>query len=175
MSQEYIITLTAVNRVGILSAVTIALAELEAELREASQTVVRGYFTMIFSAEFSRDIEASLIRDHLQDACRMFQLDITVNQSSGERDEKRILDARHYSLRLGGSNRKGVLRELSACISRRQVDIAGMHAVRTHGNEGFEMVMKIAIPADFNLDALISELNQVGQPFDMTAEANPYS
>lgn len=175
MSQEYIITLTAVNRVGILSAVTMALAELGAEFREASQTVVRGYFTMIFSAEFSNDIEAALIHDHLQDACRMFQLDITVHQAEGDREESPLHGARHYSLRLGGSNRKGVLREISSCISRRQVDIAGMHAVRTHGNEGFEMVMKIAIPADFNLDALIAELNEIGRPFKMSAEANPYS
>ena len=52
MAREYIITMTAENRVGIMSAVTKAMTELGGDLREASQTVVRGFFTMIFSAEF---------------------------------------------------------------------------------------------------------------------------
>ena len=60
--------MTAGNRTGILSAVTKAMAELGADLREASQTVVRGYFTMIFSAEFPDTMDEKVIRDHLQDA-----------------------------------------------------------------------------------------------------------
>ena len=54
MPKEYIITMTAANRVGILAAVTNAMAELDADLKEARQTVVRRFFTMIFSAEFPK-------------------------------------------------------------------------------------------------------------------------
>ena len=68
MDREYIITMTAVNRVGILAAVTKAMAELGGDLREASQTVVRGFFTMIFSSEFPADLAPDVIIDHLQDS-----------------------------------------------------------------------------------------------------------
>ena len=44
--KEWIIIMAAANRAGILAAVTKAMAELGGDLREASQTVVRGFFTM---------------------------------------------------------------------------------------------------------------------------------
>ena len=72
MAREFIITMTAANRVGILSAVTKAMADLGGDLREASQTVVRGFFTMIFSAEFPDQTSPHVITDHLQDVGRPF-------------------------------------------------------------------------------------------------------
>ena len=176
MANEYIITMTAANRVGILSAVTKALSELGTELREASQTVVRGYFTMIFSAEFPDELTPGVITDHLQDACRRFGIDVNLKDPSEEKQGEQPADSsRLYSLRLGGDNRPGVLRELSSAISMQRIDIAGMHAVRARSGQGFEMVMKIAVPTDFDLDRFLRDLNQIGKAFNMTADIADYS
>lgn len=174
MAKEYIITMTAANRVGILSAVTKALTELGADLREASQTVVRGFFTMIFSAEFSDDMDPVVITDHLQDVCRSFGIDVNLKDAQAERDDSEAQGGRFFSLRLGGSNQKGVLRQLSSTIAMHRIDIAGMHAVRTSNGEGFEMVMKMAVPQGFDLNRLVDELNRVGREFNITAEASDY-
>ena len=176
MVKEYIITMTAVNRVGILAAVTKAMAELGGDLREASQTVVRGFFTMIFSAEFPEDLSTDVIIDHLQDTCRPFGFEVSlkeVEQQHVAREEDGRL--KHYSLRLGGDNQKGVLRELSSAISMRQIDIAGMHAVRARRGEGFEMVMKIAVPPEFDMNGFLSHLHEIGRPFNITADVSDYS
>ena len=175
MAKEYIITMTAANRVGILSAVTRALTELGADLREASQTVVRGFFTMIFSAEFSDEMDPVVITGHLQDVCRSFDIDITLKDALAERDLVATQGERLYRLRLGGENQKGVLRKLSATIAMNRVDIAGMHAVRTKNGEGFEMFMKIAAPQNFDMNALVNELNSTGKSFNITAEISDYS
>lgn len=176
MAKEYVITMTAANRVGILSAVTKAMSDLGSDLREASQTVVRGYFTMIFSAEFPETLERHVIIDHLRDACRLFDIDVNLKDPSEETQGSQAAEsAKLYSLRLGGDNQPGVLRELSAAISMHRIDIAGMHAVRARKGDGFEMVMKIAVPADFDLNRFLAELNQIGQPFNMTADASDYS
>lgn len=174
MAKEYIITMTAANRVGILSAVTKALAELGADLREASQTVVRGFFTMIFSAEFSADMDPMVITDHLQDVCRSFDIDITIKDAIAERDLAATQGSRLFRLRLGGDNQKGVLRKLSGTIAMNRTDIAGMHAVRTKNGEGFEMFMKISAPKDFDIYLLVGELNKVGQSFNITAEVSDF-
>lgn len=176
MLKEYIITMTAANRVGILAAVTKAMTELGGDLREASQTVVRGFFTMIFSAEFPEDMSASVIVDHLQDTCRPFGIEVSVREADpGQAANADKAAVKHYSLRLGGDNQKGVLKELSSTISMRRVDIAGMHAIRTKNGAGFEMVMKIATPKEFDIDGLIDQINQIGKPFNMTAELSDYS
>lgn len=176
MVNEYIITMTAANRVGILAAVTKAMADLGGDLREASQTVVRGFFTMIFSAEFPEDLKPEVIIDHLQDTCRPFGIEVTLKSVSLElAAQQNQEDYKHFALRLGGENQKGVLRELSSAISTRQVDIAGMHATRTRNGAGFEMVMKIAVPPTFDVQAFLAQIHQLGRPFNITADISDYS
>lgn len=173
MAREFIITMTAANRVGILSAVTKAMSELGGDLREASQTVVRGFFTMIFSADFPDSIEAGVVRDHLMDVCRPFGIEV------GLKDPAVDLPAdpggggsRVMAIRIGGTNRPGVLRKISSTISMHRVDIAGMHAVRTDVGDQFEMVLKIAVPPDCAVETLLSELQRTGAEFDCTAEVS---
>jgi len=176
MNKKYIITMTAANRVGILSAVTKAMGELGADLKEASQTVVHGYFTMIFCAEFPDTLETGVIVSHLQDVCRPFGIDVNLRDPVTERPGGNGSPGdRFHTLRVGGDNQPGVLRELSSAISMRRIDIAGMHAVETRRGEGFEMVMKIAVPADFDLKRFLKDLNQIGRSFNITADLSDYS
>lgn len=172
MSKEYIITMTAGNRTGILSAVTKAMAELGADLREASQTVVRGYFTMIFSAEFPDNIEEVVIRDHLQDAGRPFDIEISLHDPSAQLSAGNASGAenKRYRLRLGGRNEPGALRKLSQVMSLRGIDITGMHALRTAEGSGFEMVLRLAVPVSCDVETLLRDLNETGRAFEMTAD-----
>ena len=163
--------MTAANRVGILSAVTNAMADLGGDLREASQTVVRGFFTMIFSAEFPDTLEPEIIKDHLADACRPFGIDVGLKDPSAERlQDAAVSGSQLHTLRLGGLNQPGVLRQLSSVISMNRVDIAGMRAIRTRSGEGFEMVIKLSTPPDYDLTGLLKQLHETGKPFEMTAD-----
>ncbi|MCA9036460.1 MAG: ACT domain-containing protein [Planctomycetaceae bacterium] len=171
MSRELIITMTAANRAGILSAVTKAMGELGADLREMSQTVVRGFFTMIFSAEFPENIDEGIIRDHLNDVCRPFDIEIGVKDPARDlSDSGNGTNSQIHALRIGGNNRPGVLRKLSSVLSIRRVDITGMHAVRTSDAAGFEMVMKVAVPTECGIEDLLKELQAAGEPFEATVE-----
>ena len=76
MANEFVLTMTAANRAGILSAVTRAMSDLDGDLRELSQTVVRGYFTMIFSAEFPDDLTEDVVREHVEDMCRPYGIEV---------------------------------------------------------------------------------------------------
>lgn len=174
MPRELIITMTGPNRAGILAAVTRAMAELGGDLREASQTVVRGFFTMIFSSEFPDSMDVVVIRDHLQDACRPFGIELNVRDPSAVLPvfTAAVASTIQYKLRLGGHNESGVLRKLSQVLSLRGVDIAGMHAVRTEDGGSFEMVLKLAIPRETAIDALVNELNDAGRDFAVTVELN---
>jgi glycine cleavage system transcriptional repressor len=176
MSKEYIITMTAGNRTGILSAVTKAMAELGADLREASQTVVRGYFTMIFSAEFPDNIEEVVIRDHLQDAGRPFDIEISLHDPSAYLTACNTsgVENKRYRLRLGGRNEPGALRKLSQVMSLRGIDITGMHALRTAEGSGFEMVLRLAVPASCDVDTLLRDLHETGRAFEMTADISEF-
>ncbi|MBC2681570.1 ACT domain-containing protein [Corynebacterium anserum] len=47
-----IMTVTGADRTGIIAAVTSALAELEVNIVDVSQTLMSGYFTMILRVQF---------------------------------------------------------------------------------------------------------------------------
>jgi predicted amino acid-binding ACT domain protein len=172
MAKELIITMTGPNRAGILAAATRAMAELGGDLREASQTVVRGHFTMIFSAEFPETMDVSVIRDHMLDASRPFGIELNL-RDPGTAIPIYVAAAagmRQYKLRLGGRNGSGVLRRLSQVLSLRGIDISGMHAVRTEEGNAFEMVLKLSVPADTPIDAVVQELDEAGREFQVTAD-----
>jgi glycine cleavage system transcriptional repressor len=173
--KEWIIIMAAANRAGILAAVTKAMSELGGDLREASQTVVRGYFTMIFSAEFPDSMDVGLIRDHLQDACRPFGIELSVRDPAAQIPVHVAAASatRQFRLRIGGHNEPGVLRSLSQIIARRSIDITGMHAVRTEEGQAFEMILRLALPENFNHQLLLEEIEAVGKPLAVTADLRP--
>lgn len=173
MSREYIITMTAENRVGILAAVTNAMNELGADLVECSQTVVSGYFTMIFSARFPDNREQQVIRDHLGDVCRPFDIEVTMSPVNHDRADAPEGDAVTKRLRLAGLNTPGILRRIAVKMSLNQIDIIGMHAWR-QDEQRFEMVMKIAIPGRFSPDDLIKELKAIEPAWELEAELEDY-
>lgn len=173
MTREYIITMTAENRVGILAAVTKAMGELGAELLEASQTVVSGYFTMIFSTMVPADREEHVIRDHLCDVCRPFGINVTVT-ARGESTVEQATSARVIKrLRLSGKNLPGILRKIAVKMSMSGIDIVGMHAFR-EGEDDFGMVMKLAVPESVDPTQLPDELIGIDSTWQMTAKLEDY-
>jgi len=176
MARELIITMAAANRAGILAAVTKAMAELGGDLREASQTVVRGYFTMIFSAEFPDPMDHSVIRDHLQDACRPFGIELSIRDAVplGTVPASTTASTKQFRLRIGGKNQPGALLRLSQMMSVKGIDITGMHAIRTEEGLAFEMVLKLAVPRDCTVESLLHDLDCAGKEFDITADLRQY-
>lgn len=170
--KEWIIIMAAANRAGILAAVTKAMAELGGDLREASQTVVRGFFTMIFSADFPESMDQNVIRDHLQDACRPFGIELTIRDPASQIPvhTAAAVSTRQHRLRIGGRNQPGVLRKLSQIMSMRGIDITGMHAVKTEEGEAFEMVLKLALPANCPAEMLLHEIENAGRDVGVTAD-----
>lgn len=162
MARELIITMTAANRMGILSAVTRAMSDLGADLLEASQTVVRGYFTMIFNAQFPDNLSNDVICEHLSDAGRPFDIGVTVSDAP----ENAQVDVEQFqvihSIRLGGKNQPGLLRNLSTVMAKQEVDIIGMRAIQT-SDGGFEMRMKVSVNPDGAIDRLLSAVNRMGE------------
>ncbi|MCA9060617.1 MAG: ACT domain-containing protein, partial [Planctomycetaceae bacterium] len=131
-----------------------------------------GFFTMIFSAEFPDSLDANVIRDHLSDVGRPFGLEIGMKEVTAEVAARMPSDRRECVLRIGGRNQPGALRTISNAIALRQVDISGMHAVRSPDGSGFEAVLKLVIPPSGDVESILRELHEIGQEFGMTAELN---
>jgi len=60
--KEYIISITSLDRVGIIHNVVSVISSMDGNLADIQQQVLRGYFSMILYVAFPRDIPRQLIR-----------------------------------------------------------------------------------------------------------------
>ena len=82
-------SVTGIDQTGIIAAVSTALAELEVNIINVSQTLMSGHFTMIMELEFSEtQVGISLIQRRLAEVAAEQQLVIKVQAQS-------LFDAMH--------------------------------------------------------------------------------
>jgi glycine cleavage system transcriptional repressor len=164
MSRRYIITLMAANRVGILSAVTTAMAELGGDLQEVSQTVLQRFFTIILAAEFPEHREPQVIADHLRDVCRPYGVEVALKDPAAETMQAAPDETfDRYFLTVEGHDEPGIIREISTRLAQDEIDITDLHAVRSDEDRSFVMVMELAVPPAVDVLALRPELEHLGK------------
>lgn len=168
MAKQYVMTLTAANRVGILAAVSNAIAELGGDVQEVSVTVMRQFFTIILSADFPDHREAGVIVDHIRDIGRPYGLEVCLKDPDTEAVQDQPADETEaYYLRITGRNQPGTMRLVAARLAQDGVDIADLYAIRNQADE-FEMVLEIAVPIGFTTNGLIDAINDIGERGDVS-------
>ena len=170
VSKRYIITLMAANRVGILAAVTTALAELGGDLQEVSQTVMQKFFTIILAAEFPESRAPDVIVDHIRGVCRPYGVEVCLKDPSLEvLQETRLGEIEKYFLTLTGHDTPGITRQISARLAEDEIDITDLYAVRDAKDRSFIMILELAVP--FGVDALRlqNELETLGGANGLTS------
>lgn len=175
MPKRFVITLTAANRVGILAAVSNALAELGGDLSHISQTVVEKFFTMIIAADFPEARTTSVILDHIRSVCGPYNVEVTLKEPAQERLPDDPEDGvQPFFLTIRGQNQPGIIRLVSSRLAQDQIDIVNLEAVRLSEGREFLFSMEISAPPRSNIEQLKSDLAALGDPpFDVRLQ--PFS
>lgn len=171
MVKQYVLTLTAANRVGILAAVTNAIDELGGDLLEVRQTVVQKFFTLILAAEFPEHREPHVIVDHIRDIGRPYGIEICLkdpNEEILQSDSDLLMEFQVATLT--GRDAPGTLRRISARLALDGIDIVHLHALRNNDGDSFVMHMKLAVPEDVDVLHLQRELEEEGRDVDLSIE-----
>lgn len=156
MSPCYFITLTAHNRAGVLAAVTTALAELGGDMQYSAQTVVQGMFSMTVAARFPAHRAQEVIKDHLENVGRPYEMDVLIRPIQFSSDS-RIAKGKRYFLTVNGQDAPGVVRTICAMLAQELVEIEQLYAV-PDSSATFSMVMMLNLPEAVDLLSLNSDL-----------------
>ncbi|MBR9804026.1 MAG: hypothetical protein ACE37I_12340 [Rubinisphaera brasiliensis] len=156
MQPAYLLTMTARNRSGVLAAVTTALAELGGDMQYTTQAVINGMFTMTIAAEFPPHRTSDVIRDHLLDVGRPYELELVIRETEAQPDS-RISQGNRYFLTLTGQDAPGVVRTLCAMLAQELTEIERMYAVPDAPGT-FSMVMILNVPDAVDMISLNSDL-----------------
>ena len=163
MNKQYIMTLMAVDRVGILSALTNALDDLSGNILEMSQAVIRRFFTMIVAVEFPRDCDPQIIVEHIRSVCRPFGVEVSLKDPEQEQIPEALTEAAtadRYVLTVTGADRKGALRQITRRLAQEGVDIIDLHGIRDDVSMQFSAFMELVSPNGVDLLGVIHELQR---------------
>ena len=163
MAKEFVVTMTAANRVGILAAVSNAMAELGGDLLEARQTVVRGFFTMIIAAEFPDDRDPQIIRDHLEGVCGPYGIELGLKDPSEEKLADAHPDRTQIEVTFSGTNQQGLLHRMARQISLSGADIVNMRATCSNDGQEFTMPMTLELPPGVEPGPFLNDLQETGR------------
>jgi predicted amino acid-binding ACT domain protein len=164
---HYIVTVTAADRVGIVHSVTGAIRDRRGNVLELSQTVMRGYFTIILAVEFEATQEPDALGLAIAEGGKPFELTVAVRQASAEDSVPPVPNGERFILTVLGDDHPGNVHGISGCLARLGVNIVDLHA-RVEGPR-FSLVMEAYLPPDLAPGVVRAELERFGRDLGLEA------
>jgi glycine cleavage system transcriptional repressor len=164
---QYIVTVTAADRVGIVHAVTGAISEQRGNILELSQTVMRGYFTLILAVEFDNARDPETLRQAIAAQGEQDEMTVVVLSSQEKVPKDLMPTGDRFLLTVLGTDHPGNIFGISGCLAKRGVNIVDLHA-RTDGPK-FSLVMEAFLPADLPPGEVRAELEDFGKDLGLEA------
>src|SRR6185312_5254424 len=100
----YIVTVTAADRVGIVFSVAGTVRDQGGTILELSQTVMRGYFTIILAVDFPEPKEPRALADAISERGRRFGLTVAVIEAKPEAAEPAVPNGERFILTVLGAD-----------------------------------------------------------------------
>ena len=170
MPRTFILTLMAANRVGILSTVTRALTELNADIQEVSQTVMQKYFTIILAAEFPAESEPAKIVSFIEEKCQKYGIEVSLKEPATESlQDDPSPEFEKYFLTINGHDEPGIIGAITTLLSDEQIDVTDLYALRNKADDAFAMVMELSMPGSVDAVELQTKLEDVGSRSGLSA------
>ncbi len=169
MAKQYVMSVMAVNRVGILAALATAVDELRGSFVDVSQAIMRQYFSMIIAAEFPDDRDPAVIVEHIQAVCRPFGGVVTLKDPEEDaalgltpfESMRTESEETAYLLRITGQDRPGVLRRVAHRLAQDGIDVVDLYGIRHDEDQTFVTCLQLAVPVGVNVVFLQQDLDQM--------------
>lgn len=163
--KEYIITVMAGDRVGIVRDVSSALTRLDGNITHVSQTVMRGYFTLIMSVQMPDARTLQEIRLGVEQSGGDGELEVNVRPLIEPPAVESPVPSDRFTLSLRGNDQKGIICRVTSYLADRNINIDDFYAFVLDGR--FVYLFQVAIPAGVNVEELHDEIERLGREFDL--------
>jgi predicted amino acid-binding ACT domain protein len=157
---NYIVTVTAADQVGIVHTVSGTLRARGGNILELSQTVMRGYFTIILEVEFREPLSPKALAGALTADGERFDLTVAVIQADRKAREAPVADGERFILTVLGADAPGNIHEIAGSLAAHGVNIVDLHA-RVDGTR-FALVMEAFLPAHLAPGTVRADLERFG-------------
>ncbi len=163
--KTFIVTVTAADQVGIVYSVTGTIGDHEGNILELSQTVMRGYFTIILAVELPDSLDPELIRRAIAEKGRRFELSVDLREARPASPP--VPAGERFLITVIGSDHPGNIHGIAGCLAEHGVNIVDLHA-RADGPI-FSLVMETYLPPDLPPSTIREELERFGRELGLEA------
>ena len=176
-TNKFAISIMSKDRVGIVHEVAQAIAGLQGDIADLSQTVLRGYFTMILFAAFPENITTDAVQRKLKalNKASPHPLEISIHPVGNGLppepiDQPDQRDA--YVLTASGPDRIGFVAGVTAFCAEHNLNILDLSTTATDGT--YVMVLLIDLSRCRNCHRLRDELAQFGEEANLNLVLQHY-
>ncbi|MGE3819380.1 MAG: glycine cleavage system protein R [Isosphaeraceae bacterium] len=164
---HYIVTVTAADRVGIVYSVAGSIRDEGGNILELSQTVMRGFFTIILEATFPSPRRPRELAEAIAERGKRFNLTVTVLEAGQSVPEPPVPNGERFILTVLGGDAPGNVHGITGCLAAHGVNVVDLHA-RVVGDR-FSLVMEAFLPPDLPPGTIRAELERFGRDHDLEA------
>ncbi len=164
---QYIVTVTAADRVGIVFSVAGTIRDEGGNILELSQTVMRGYFTLILDVAFAEPRDPKTLATQLAERGKRFELTVAVLPVKAAPLEPPVPNGERFILTVLGDDAPGNIHGIAGCLAAHGVNIVDLHA-RVDGAR-FALVMEAFLPPDLSPATVRAELERFGRDHGLEA------
>jgi glycine cleavage system transcriptional repressor len=162
--RDYILTVMARDRVGIVRDVSSALTSLDGNITHLSQTVMRGYFTLIISVEMPKGRTELEIRQAVERNGSVGEFEVNVRPYA-EAPSRETTTSERFTLSMQGKDRKGIIATATSYLATRGINVDDFFC---YVNEGILLMLaQVSVPTGADVEEINAGLEQVGREFGL--------
>lgn len=159
---QFVISIMSRDRVGIVREVASCISSLEGNIADLSQTVLRGYFTMILLATFPLGMTSEKIKRRLRtlNSDAKFPLEFTVFAAADAAIEERVAQENVYVLTASGPDRIGFVAAVATFCADNAINILDLATLVN--DDQYVMVLQV----DLSRAAVLNTIQRKLQAFN---------
>lgn len=163
----YVINVLADDHPGIVAAVGSAVKELGGNIDACSQTVLRGYFTLIMVISLPDDTAAddlaTRVRELAHESCLLQVMARKLDPAVAGEDTGQ---AERFVLTAFGEDRPGFLLQFSRYLAGKDINIVDLYGQQSEGE--FVLISQVEVPRSWDVRQLQADLQEMGQAGSFT-------
>jgi glycine cleavage system transcriptional repressor len=162
--KDYILSVMAQDRVGIVRDVSSALAGIGGNITHLSQTVMRGYFTLIISVEMPDERTQLEIRQAIERKGEVGELEVSVRPFV-EATACETCASDRFTLSMQGRDQAGIIARTTSYLAERGINIEDFYSYVHDGV--LLMLAQVSIPAGVDAEEVQTGLEAVGEEYGL--------
>ena len=160
--EEYIITLLSKDKPGIISDISCAIRDAGGNISDISQTVLKGYFTIIIFAAFQQKINEKDLKNKIAQINEGYYVNIV---SYSSKPLFTAGDNQKYILAIRCNEQEGIISEITNYLSKRNINIEDFFA---YIHEGTPLIIaQISVPTDSIADTIRKDIEEIGKKWNL--------